>query len=130
MKVKATNGEIVEDGYYPFFFKEFLTYTGFRSYETPIYRQQSLSRLDEKTLEDVLGNTDYYELIQEEGVNYFCYYQCLRCGYIPISKLDMNNKDFLDQHCKCGNPVQIIDFTYEGIHSLIETFTSRHISSY
>jgi len=36
-------------------------------------------------------------------------YYCLRCGYISVYELDLDNVEFLDLHCKCGSPVILDD---------------------
>ena len=99
------------------------TDTGYRSkeVESKVQRQLSISRIDEHHLLDVLHNKDFYKIYEEDknkGIRSFFF--CLRCGYIPKSKIDRENDVYLDCHCKCGNPVSIVDISDEEIYRMEE----------
>jgi len=94
--------------------------SGFRSAEneTPVHRQATLSRLDEFKFHDIMHNEDYFKVFEEEPQTR-CYFLCLRCGYVPESKMDKENTKYLDLHCKCGNAVQYADITDAEIQQMM-----------
>lgn len=125
MIVHLENGEIVEDGYYPYDPYRSYGYVGYDSgirskeNDTSVRKQATLSRLDEVKFFDIIGNKDYYMILPEEPRTR-CYFICMRCGYVPESKIDKENTIYLDMHCKCGNATQYADFTEEEIDKMIE----------
>lgn len=138
MRVKLENGEIAEDGYHPVFgYGGYNNYLGqdsgvrSRDMETLIHKQGTMSRLDEKTFDQVVHDENYYELVKgdkysddekyRKDIRY--YNLCLRCGYVPHSKVeDYKNRKVLyyDVHCKCGNSMTMCDWTVEHLDKYIE----------
>ncbi len=126
MKIKLEDGQIVEDGYYPR--RRFIgSDSGFRSKEldTAIHKQATLSRLDEVScFSEIMDNKDYYEVVEEKRY----YNLCMRCGYVKNSKLELHENTtpiYLDQHCKCGNPIQCVDISMEELHNIREDEKER-----
>lgn len=121
MRVKLENGEFVDDGYIQIFgFGMYNNYigqdSGFRSrdMETEVHKQATLSRLDEKHFDQIVYDKDYYEVY--EGVRY--YNLCLRCGYVPNSKVEQYENTiqrYYDAHCKCGNAMALCDWSPEQL---------------
>ena len=66
-----------------------------------------------KIFTEIMNDPFYYEV---EGLNRQ-YLLCNNCGYIPYTSLDYNTK-FLDAHCKCGSPIQSVDFTLDEIEEI------------
>ncbi len=44
---------------------------------------------------------------------------CFKCGFIPIDNVDKNT-EFVDLHCKCGNPASYTSFSEEEIVQIKE----------
>ena len=119
--------ELVDDGliiYNPYSYGYRGADSGFRSCEndTKIHKQATSSRIDEVKFGDIRNNKDYYEIHKgnpdSEEVMTRYYNLCVRCGYVPNDKQDVNNTKYLDMHCKCGNPITLAYFTEEEINDM------------
>jgi hypothetical protein len=62
---------------------------------------------------DIVNNPDYYERTEDGQAKDF--FICIDCGYIPKSKIDIEQTKFLDMHCKCGAPAILATFSLEEL---------------